>query len=81
MIPQGGGQFCLVFSDSGDTTSLIGDTLMASFVTVFDVGGKRIGFAPEVGCASTPAVATSPRALVPGQPWWATEPRFQPKRR
>ena len=80
MLPQGSGQFCFVFSDSGDNTmSVIGDTLLASFETVFDVDHNRIGFAPQAGCIeadAAPAVVarTQPRTFGPGLPWWHDEP-------
>jgi hypothetical protein len=78
LAPQAGGQYCLVVSDSGDNTSLIGDTLMASFVTVFDVGAKQIGFAPQVGCAEATAASAPHVAQVPtGVPWWTNVPHFR----
>ncbi len=32
--------------------TIMGDTLQEAFVTVFDLAGQRIGFAPEAGCGT-----------------------------
>ncbi len=51
-IYQGGpGQFCLAVGDGGKG-SLLGDTFLQAFVTVFDIPGARMGFAPDAGCSS-----------------------------
>jgi hypothetical protein len=78
------GEFCLAMSDIGTIggpatgLSLIGDTLMSGAVTVFDVGAKRIGFAPEVGCATGSAAGSAADwpARPPGTPWWTNAPGF-----
>ncbi|HUJ63677.1 MAG TPA: pepsin-like aspartic protease [Kofleriaceae bacterium] len=83
---QGGGMFCLSISSSsqlfsGITASLIGDTMLASFVTVIDRGNKQVGFAPEQGCADAQAQVARPvPPPAPGQPWWSTDPRIRPPR-
>jgi hypothetical protein len=60
-------QWCLAFLDGtlilGDGNSLLGNTLMAALVTVFDVEHQQIQFAPQQGCAEADAVARGmPRA-------------------
>jgi hypothetical protein len=37
---------------------IMGDTILRGFVTVFDVTGKTIGFAPQKGCVLPPEPAT-----------------------
>lgn len=65
--PEGGGVFyCWGAFDMGGNGqgSLLGDTFLQNSVTVFDVGGNQIGFAPAVGCpvppAPPPAVVSMP---------------------
>lgn len=75
---------CISITDSGGSAqdgSLIGDTLMQSFVTVFDVPAKQMGFAPEAGCAeaTTTAAPVPPGAVAAAPrrsdgPWWMTSP-------
>jgi len=81
MLPQGNGQFCFVMSSSGSATmSVLGDTVLASFETVFDVAGKRVGFAPQVGCVEGDVAdamrVPTPRTFGPGMPWWHDDPDF-----
>ncbi|HVV86945.1 MAG TPA: pepsin-like aspartic protease [Kofleriaceae bacterium] len=47
----GDGTFCLAIFDDGGEGGLLGDSFLRSFITVVDVAGKRIGFAPDAGCA------------------------------
>jgi hypothetical protein len=79
--------FCLAFEDNsalglGSDVGLLGDTLMAGTLTVFDVGNQRIGFAPDVGCKSATADADDGAGRVPvpridGEPWWTGAPGFR----
>jgi Eukaryotic aspartyl protease len=48
----GGGQYCLAIQDGGtQDASTFGDAFLQAFVTVIDVDGGRVGFAPT-GCAT-----------------------------
>jgi hypothetical protein len=82
MYVDGMGDFCLSVIDSGGDASygsLIGDTLQAAFVTVFDVTHHQIGFAPEAGCAAAVAhreAAPATRRAGAG-PWYAQLPSWR----
>ena len=62
LTPAGGGQFCWAFSSSGtaDDGSLIGDTLLAGMVAVFDIKNMQMGFAPEAGCVEADVARIHP---------------------
>ncbi len=59
----GDGTFCLAIFDDGGSGSLIGDATMRAFISVFDVAQHRMGFAPDVGCATTRRADRTPRRL------------------
>jgi hypothetical protein len=85
MYDNGGGSWCLDVLDNTDIgLSIMGDTLQASFVTVFDLANNRIGFAPEAGCSEAAAARRDhvefPAAL-PGMPWWSNNPNYREPRR
>jgi hypothetical protein len=77
--------WCFAFQDSsilGDTTptSLIGNPLMNSLVTVFDIAHQQMQFAPSQGCAEADAVApASTKAVghIRGAPGWPGSPRVR----
>jgi len=58
---------------------IIGDTILRSWVTVFDLTGKTIGFAPQKGCAVPPAAASARRpAFDPSYtPHWRIRGQWQ----
>lgn len=74
LYDKGAGEFCLSFGDIGaiggppSGLALFGDTLLEGAVTVLDVGDKRIGFAPDVGCAAGSGAGSGSAALAPGEP-------------
>jgi hypothetical protein len=87
LYPAGGGQFCWAFSSSGKDPaidgSLIGDTLLAGALTLFDIENQRVGFAPQSGCVEA-AARTTPMIARPAplHPWYASSPYFRaPPRR
>jgi hypothetical protein len=56
--PVGGGvYYCWAAFDLGGNGqgSLLGDTFLQNSLTVFDIGGNQIGFAPAKGCPLPPA--------------------------
>jgi hypothetical protein len=76
----GGEAFCWAFGDSGSNQSLIGDTLLAGMLTVFDVDGERMGFAPSTGCDASPDARRHSRRSAPiptDAPWYSTNPHFR----
>jgi Eukaryotic aspartyl protease len=72
-----GGSYCFSFADSsqlagGQKVSLFGNTLLAGMVTIFDLGNKQVGFAPQQGCAEA-SFDRKPRAIRPPSmvPHWS----------
>jgi hypothetical protein len=81
-----GGQngYCFAFEDSsqlvqGLSLSLFGDTMLASFVSIFDLDTQEMGFAKEAGCheSGTAAALREAPAYQPGRPWWQQDPRVR----
>jgi hypothetical protein len=87
LIFMGNNEWCFAFGDSAMLTggafkvSLFGDSLLASYITTFDVADQRMGFAPETGChqANIAQLAPAARPVVhpPGVPWWQHDPRVR----
>jgi cathepsin D len=82
MFDNGGGQWCLsVSSSDGIGFNILGDSTLSGFLTVFDLGQQRVGFAPVAGCGSsakTKVTATQPNPPAPaGMPWWTNNPHVQ----
>jgi hypothetical protein len=72
LYDAGVGTWCMSVVDGtpyGDDVAL-GDTWMASFVTVFDLVDQRIGFAPVVGCGDdVPSVRGAAASTLARIPW------------
>ena len=84
LYPVGMGQFCLAVSSAGpDATygSLIGDTLLAGMLTIFDVQNLQVGLAPQAGCEPFDPLPTSPRSrrvvTQNDRPWFRSSPYFR----
>jgi len=62
LTPSGGGQFCWAFTSGGTAAdgSLIGDTLLAGMLAVFDIKNLQMGFAPEAGCVEADVARIHP---------------------
>ena len=59
LMNAGGGQYCLVVEGGGDNgEATMGDTILRAFVTIIDVGGGQVGFAPQAHCIA-PQIAHS----------------------
>jgi hypothetical protein len=57
----GGGQYCLTVFGGGDQgNATMGDSIMRAFVTVIDLGNKKVGFAPSSHCAAPASFAPHP---------------------
>lgn len=68
VIHDGRTYYCAAVKTLGHAPTrgtILGDTLLQGYVTIFDVGGRRIGFAPQRGCPQPP---TPPVALGPAAP-------------
>ncbi len=55
LLEMEAGFFCPGIADGGTGTtafSILGDTFLRAFVSVIDLQKMRVGFAPDVGCAS-----------------------------
>jgi hypothetical protein len=66
MFDAGGGLWCIGIAYNSQLAgfTLMGDIGLRGFVTIFDRVGKRIGFAPEKGCAGSHfRAATAPTPL------------------
>jgi hypothetical protein len=75
-LPQGE-RFCLSIIDSGSDApgALIGDAMLQSFVTVFDIPDQQIAFARSVGCANPDLAHSRPIAPPPAtEPWYLSTP-------
>ena len=63
--PVGMGQFCWVFSSSGNNAavdgSLIGDSLLVGMLAMFDADNKQLGFAPGAGCTPFSSARVAPQ--------------------
>jgi hypothetical protein len=67
LYDNGDGQFCLAIAAGGTSdASTLGITFLRGFVTVIDMGNSRVGFAPDVGCATNGGLrVVHPRAWPP----------------
>jgi hypothetical protein len=91
MGPQAG--WCFSMADSSQlgapiAISLYGDTLLASFVTTFDIKNSEMRFAKQAGCAEaaiadvehdTEAPSAGAQGIIysPDRPWWQQDPRVR----
>ena len=70
-----------VSSSAGIGFNILGDSKLSGFLTVFDLGQQRVGFAPVAGCGSQAKLQTAPTTPVPpappGMPWWTNNPHVQ----
>ena len=75
LTPAGGGQFCWAFTSSGTAAdgSLIGDTLLAGLLVVFDIKNLQMGFAAETGCAEAQLAR-----IHPAYPYPSASPHYRP---
>ncbi len=76
LIGSGNGQFCWAFGISDDVLgggSLIGDSLLAGMLAVFDIDDQLMGFAPEAGCNEAVDDRVRPRPLE--SPYYRPPPR------
>jgi hypothetical protein len=79
LSPSGAGMFCLGFSSSGPDASagsLIGDTVLAGLLVVWDVANLQIGVAAQAGCIEAPLPPLA-REAPPGVPLRAN-PHYRP---
>jgi hypothetical protein len=83
-----GGQnaWCYALQDSSALTggqaltlSLFGDSLLNSYLAVFDIAKHQMQFAASKGCGEADAIAKpAVRApMIPGVPWWQQDPRVR----
>jgi hypothetical protein len=71
----GGGMYCFGIANGGNQGSLLGDTFMQAFVTVFDVKNGQMGFGLDKGCSG--ATFRAEQVYVPG-PREHGHPKFRP---
>jgi hypothetical protein len=83
LVDEGGGMFCLGLGDAGalgqgSGFGVVGDSLMAGTLTVFDLANSRIGFAPDIGCsAAGSGSAVRPFAATAASPYFRPPPRLR----
>ena len=63
LADTGTGTFCLVIADDMGDGGVLGDAFLQSFITVIDPKDKKIGFAPEAGCAKAATGASKVRRI------------------
>jgi hypothetical protein len=65
------GGYCLGVAAVANVPTILGDSFMRQFITVFDLANGQIGFAPQQGCtfADNP-VAQDPLNRAPVEPHW-----------
>jgi hypothetical protein len=51
MLDGGDGSWCFGIDDSPDDLTILGDTILAAFVTIIDIDNQQVGWAPDQGCA------------------------------
>ncbi len=78
--------YCFALADSAMlgapvALSLFGDTMLASYETIFDIANNQMGFAKETGCAEATAdldlPASAAPAYTPDRPWWQQDARVR----
>lgn len=73
LLSEGGGKYAYMLGDSSSLTggqklSIVGNTLLGGMLVIFDVDQKKIGFAPQKGCAAPPTAEAEARPLVVRRP-------------
>jgi hypothetical protein len=63
LVSQGVTFYCAAVESLGTVSSgtILGDTFLQGFVTVIDIGGRQIGFAPSKPCPDPPAPPPAPQ--------------------
>lgn len=65
------GGYCLGVAAVANVPTILGDSFMRQFITVFDLANNQIGFAPQQGCAFPDnATALDPANRAPVVPHW-----------
>ena len=53
ILDVGDNQWCLGIDANPDGTTILGDWFLRGFVSILDLENQQVGFAPDVGCASS----------------------------
>lgn len=84
LLYEGDNTWCYAMADSKQVTggapitiSLFGESLLNSWIAVFDIGKKQMQFALQKGCAEAGDTPHAAVRMSPGRPWWQQDPRVR----